>query len=309
VKPGKFVWVDLVTQDVEEAKAFYGSLFGWTFEDGARYTPVLRDGAPIAGLVPARDPKRGSEWVVNLSVADVDRAAALVRERGGMVERGPVDAPDRGRLALVSDPEGALLLLVRAAGGDPPDEEPTVNGWLWRELWTHDADAAVDLYATLAGYEPETLELRGQPYRVLKTGDVPRAGVVEAPPANAPPFWWILRVRPSASKRGPGARTRLRRVHDERGSLAPAAVGGLLSSRGERELRQPQRQLRRLLRPWIDPQRLLPARSSRVPRLPIRPSGPVLRRTSSSSPSSGAFPGRSSWPRVLRADGPTGTLF
>ena len=68
VKSGKFVWADLVTQDVAEAKSFYGALFGWTFEDGDRYTAVLRDGVPIAGIVPARDPERGSEWVGNLSV-------------------------------------------------------------------------------------------------------------------------------------------------------------------------------------------------------------------------------------------------
>ena len=182
VKPGKFVWVDLVTQDVAEAKAFYGALFGWTFVGGGRYTQVLHDGTVIAGIVPARDPKRGSEWVGNLSVIDVDRAVALVRERGGVVEREPVDAPQRGRIALVSDAEGALVLLLRASGGDPPDVEPRVGDWLWRELWTHDVDAAAGFYAALAGYQLETVEFEDQPYRVLKEGDIPRAGVVDAPP-------------------------------------------------------------------------------------------------------------------------------
>lgn len=188
VKSGKFVWVDLVTQDVASAKSFYGALFGWTFVRGDRYTQVIHDGKPIAGIVRAADPERGSEWVGNLSVADVDRAAALVSERGGVVEREPVDAPERGRLALVSDPEGALLLLLRASGGDPPDAEPPVGGWLWRELWTHDVDAAADFYAALAGYEPETVAFRGHPYHVLKEGGVPRAGVVAAPP-EVNPLW------------------------------------------------------------------------------------------------------------------------
>jgi predicted enzyme related to lactoylglutathione lyase len=182
VTPGKFVWVDLVTRDVEGAKSFYAALFGWTFRDGERYTPVLRDGEPIAGIVLARDPERKSEWVGNLSVADVDRAAAVMKQAGGIVERGPIDAPDRGRIALVSDPEGALLLLVRAAGGDPPDGEPAVNGWLWNELWTHDVEGAIHLYSELAGYEREVVEFRDVPYRVLRSGDVRRAGVVEAPP-------------------------------------------------------------------------------------------------------------------------------
>ena len=140
--PGKFVWNDLVTQDVERAKSFYGALFGWTFAaDDDRYTRVLRDGTAIAGIVSAADPKRRSEWVGNLSVTDVDRAAALVREHGGVVERKPVDAPDRGRLAVVSDPEGALVLLLRTSSGDPPDAEPPIGSWLWRELWAHDPGA------------------------------------------------------------------------------------------------------------------------------------------------------------------------
>ena len=193
VKSGKFVWVDLVTQDVAEAKSFYGALFGWTFQDGDRYTPVLRDGVPIAGIVPARDPKRGSEWVGNLSVIDVDRSAALMTERGGTLERGPVDAPDRGRIALVSDSEGALVLLLRAKGGDPPDADPIVGGWLWWELWTHDVDAAMDLYSTLAGYEREIVDFRGQPYRVLRDAEARRAGVVAAPPEVNP--LWLPYVR------------------------------------------------------------------------------------------------------------------
>jgi len=193
LKLGKFVWVDLVTQDVEESKSFYGALFGWTFLAGDRYTQVLHNGTPIAGIVRAEDPERGSEWVGNLSVADVDSAAALVSERDGVIEREPVDAPERGRLAVVSDPEGALLLLLRASGGDPPDAEPLVGSWLWRELWTHDVDSAAAFYAALAGYEYETVEFRGRPYHVLKQGGVPRAGVVDAPPEVHP--LWLPYVR------------------------------------------------------------------------------------------------------------------
>jgi hypothetical protein len=191
--PGKFVWNDLVTQDVERAKSFYGALFGWTFAADDRYTQVLRDGTAIAGIVSAADPKRRSEWVGNLSVTDVDRAVALVRENGGVVERKPVDAPDRGRLAVVSDPEGALVLLVRTSSGDPPDAEPPVGDWLWRELWTHDPGAATRFYAELVGYELESIEFEGNPYHVLKAGGVARAGVVSAPPEVQP--LWLPYVR------------------------------------------------------------------------------------------------------------------
>lgn len=194
--PGKFVWIDLVTQDVDAAKRFYGDLFGWTFRDGERYSQVIHQGRAIAGVVPALDPEQGSEWVGNLSVVNVDEAARAFGAAGGLVEIGPVDAPDRGRMALVSDREGALLLLVRSSQGDPPDEEATLGSWLWRELWTHDVSAAVDFYSApaIGDYQTRTVDLEGLPYRVLLDGDVPRAGVVEAPPEVNPLWLPYLRV-------------------------------------------------------------------------------------------------------------------
>jgi hypothetical protein len=194
VRPGKFVWGDLVSQDVAASKAFYGGLFGWTFSDEGRYTTVFNQGVPIAGVVAARDPKRGTEWIANLSVADVDRAASAFEKRGGRVERGPLDAPDRGRIALVSDAGGAALLLVRATGGDPPDAHPAIGGWLWWELWTHDVNAAMDLLVDVAGYQRETVALRDKPYRVLGDEVARRAGIVEAPPEVRPTWLPYFRV-------------------------------------------------------------------------------------------------------------------
>jgi predicted enzyme related to lactoylglutathione lyase len=199
VRPGKFVWGDLVSQDVAASKAFYGSLFGWSFSDGGRYTTIFNQGVPIAGIVAARDPKRGTEWIGNLSVADVDRASSTFGQRGGRIERGPIDAPDRGRIALVSDASGAALLLVRATGGDPPDAHPVIGGWLWWELWTHDVDAAMNLLIDVAGYQRETIELRDEPYRVLRDRKVRRAGIVEAPPEVRPTWLPYFRVADTAS--------------------------------------------------------------------------------------------------------------
>jgi predicted enzyme related to lactoylglutathione lyase len=199
VRPGKFVWGDLVSQDVAASKAFYGTLFGWTFSDNGRYTTVFNQGVPIAGMVVARDADRGTEWIGNLSVADVDRASSLFDQRGGRIERGPIDAPDRGRIALVSDASGAALLLVRATGGDPPDAHPVIGGWLWWELWTHDVDTAMDLLVEVAGYQRETVALRDKPYRVLGDEKVRRAGIVKAPPEVRPTWLPYFRVTDTAA--------------------------------------------------------------------------------------------------------------
>jgi predicted enzyme related to lactoylglutathione lyase len=199
VQPGKFVWGDLISQDTAASKAFYGSLFGWTFSDDGRYTTVFNQGVPIAGMVVARDANRGTEWIGNVSVADVDRASAAFGQHGGQVESGPIDAPDRGRIALVSDAGGAALLLVRATGGDPPDTHPVIGGWLWWELWTHDVELAMDLMTDVAGYQRETIDLRDEPYRVLRDQKARRAGVVEAPPEVRPTWLPYFRVADTAT--------------------------------------------------------------------------------------------------------------
>ena len=77
-----------------------------------------------------------------------------------MRSRAGPSTPPTGA-ALVSDSGGALFLLLRARGGDPPDADPVLGGWLWWELWTDDVDSAMDLYSTLAGYGQESSKLAG----------------------------------------------------------------------------------------------------------------------------------------------------
>jgi predicted enzyme related to lactoylglutathione lyase len=154
---------------------------------------------PIAGIVKARDPNRGTEWIGNLSVADVDRAAATIVRHGGQIENGPVDAPDRGRIALVSYEGNAAVLLARTTGGDPPDTHPVIGGWLWWELWTHEVDRAANLLVEIAGYQPEAVELRGEPYRVLGDANARRVGIVQAPPEVRPTWLPYFRVANTAA--------------------------------------------------------------------------------------------------------------
>ena len=62
VHPGQIVWHDLVTDDLDAAQDFYGSLFGWTFAsvqgDLSVYSVIERNGEPIGGIVPIDDEDR-----------------------------------------------------------------------------------------------------------------------------------------------------------------------------------------------------------------------------------------------------------
>jgi len=194
---GRFVWYDLLTDDVPGVERFYGELFGWEFEgdfgEEGDFSLVSYQGAPIAGIVhaePLEDGMSRSRWIPSLSVVDVDRAVEQTRQAGGAVYTEAREVPDRGRMAVVGDPQGAILAFVRTSGGDPADVDAPVGGWLWTELWTHDVEASVAFYASLVGYEYEIVDLPVLPdYGVLTTGGEARAGVRKLPWEEVMPNW------------------------------------------------------------------------------------------------------------------------
>ena len=206
--PGKFIWHDLITHDVSAVKLFYAGVFGWKFEDlpgTDRYTVIRHKGRRIGGIVYSDrkiDGKPVSQWVALMSVPSVDQAVTRIRQAGGRVYGGPRDIDDRGRLAIVGDPEGAVFGVARTTGGDPPDRDPEIGDWLWNELWSDDREAAKQLYSTLVGYELDTHEtVAGKPYNVFKRDGAPRAGLLPNPfPEEVSPLWlpYVRVAHPSA---------------------------------------------------------------------------------------------------------------
>ena len=163
-EPGTFSWVELSTIDPAGAKAFYGELFGWEFEDtpageAGTYTMVRLDGHEVAGLSEQREQERSQgvppHWNSYVTVADVEEVAGRVRELGGEVLAGPFDVMDAGSMAIVRDPAGAVFSLWE------PNEHPgarlvnDVGALCWNELATSDVDGAEEFYSALFGWEIE----------------------------------------------------------------------------------------------------------------------------------------------------------
>ena len=194
---GKFVWHDLITDDVEAARRFYGGLFGWSFQDvehpaGAPYTVITHDGRYVGGLLKLADPQDAdySRWLGYVSVGDVDSALQWTRSEGGQVVAGPVDLGALGRAAAVVDPQGAVVGLLRSRLGDPDDSKAPVAGQVvWDELLAADDQAAARFYAGLAGYRTETLKRRGGEYLMLMAQGRERAGVMQRPDERLQPLW------------------------------------------------------------------------------------------------------------------------
>jgi predicted enzyme related to lactoylglutathione lyase len=192
--PGKVIWHDLVTADPAAAQRFYGGLFGWTFKPfGGDYTLIMHQGEVIGGMVDARIFKRQvnlSQWVIALSVADLDRALATVRQAGGAVLGGPAEAGARGRLAVVRDPQGATVTLLQTRDSDPLDREAAVGDFMWHELWTSNPAAATAFYRQLASYTSGYHALAdGSRYGYLQSDGRPRAAIIANPLPGLAPTW------------------------------------------------------------------------------------------------------------------------
>lgn len=195
---GKFVWHDLVTNDVEAARSFYAGLFGWTFREaqhpagGGPYTLITSGNRYVGGMLQLDDPEGAdySRWLAYVSVRDVDQAVEWTRAEGGRPVAGPVDLGTLGQAAAVVDPQGAVVGLLRSEFGDPDDSRQPAEGQVvWDELLAaNDVDAA-RFYSGLAGYETETLDRRGGRYLLLMAQGRERAGVMQRPNERVQPLW------------------------------------------------------------------------------------------------------------------------
>jgi predicted enzyme related to lactoylglutathione lyase len=189
-----------VTGDLDAAKKFYGGLFGWTFQEfdvkAGKYALATLDGRPVAGILqPAKREVNVSQWVTYFSVEDVDAAARAGQQSGARVVVAPRDIAKQGRAALLVDPQGAPVALARLTGGDPTPAPPTLNGWLWVDLWTPDPTASAEFYRGLLGLEPDVVDLGGTPYTLLGRGDRAYAGMIRIPEPEIRPNWLpIVRV-------------------------------------------------------------------------------------------------------------------
>jgi len=156
VYPGKVIWHDLVTPDPATAGKFYEKLFGWQIDYQDEYSVVRNGGKLIAGILkvdPAEGETKEGVWIPSISVADVDVAATIVKAQGGKILKGPADRGNHARLVLISDPQGADLVLMNAKEGDAADAKTEIGDWLWDEVWTNDPETIQAFYASVLGYD------------------------------------------------------------------------------------------------------------------------------------------------------------
>jgi predicted enzyme related to lactoylglutathione lyase len=195
---GKIVWNDLITEDLDAARRFYGGLFGWTFQEttrpgGGAYALAKQDGVYVAGLVPIgrrADGIRQSRWLPYVSVADVDQAVGRAMQSGGTVAVGARNV-SVGRVAAIIDPEGAVIGLARSRIGDPDDRTTAARAGrvVWTELLANAPETTAGFYGTVFGYDTRTIERRHGAYTLLAVRGIDRAGILRNPTDRWSPVW------------------------------------------------------------------------------------------------------------------------
>jgi predicted enzyme related to lactoylglutathione lyase len=107
---GCMVWNELASPDVARSTAFYRDLLGWEAEPDATGYATIRSGEAInGGIRPLRDGEAPA-WMVYFSIGSAEEAARQVRAAGGAILTGPMEGTV-GRIAVVRDPQGAVLAL------------------------------------------------------------------------------------------------------------------------------------------------------------------------------------------------------
>jgi predicted enzyme related to lactoylglutathione lyase len=195
---GTVVWVDLATPELDKARAFYGELLGWSYVGGddARmgfYTTAQRGGRRIAALWKKGPETPGpSAWCIYFGSDDADETARKVTAAGGQVIAAPMDVMEYGRMAIFSDPTGAVFGVWQSKQHTGAQVVNETGAMAWHEVYTRDANKAREFYARVFGLEQRRLEDAKIEYWTLHQGPTTVCGLMQMTdqfPKEVPSHW------------------------------------------------------------------------------------------------------------------------
>lgn len=156
-------WTDVTVPDLDAGKAFYGGLFGWSFqtmsEEMGRYTLCEINGWRVAGMMPAgAESGHPPRWSVYLATDDADATASAVSAAGGSVLMGPQDVPGEGRMLYAADPTGATVGFWQAGQHSGAQLVAEPGAMVWQQLATRDPQRSDDFYRAVFGYDVQPMD-------------------------------------------------------------------------------------------------------------------------------------------------------
>jgi predicted enzyme related to lactoylglutathione lyase len=200
-------WIDTQQPDVGAATAFYGGLFGWTFDDAmppaapSRYMIAKLDGEEVCAIA---GPGEGTPvWRTHIAVDDADAAVDGLVSAGATVRSAPANHGEEGRAAVLTDPEGNEFRIWQAGRRLGAQVVNRPGTWNFSDLRTTDPAAAIAFYEAAFGWQADDLGFAmllrrpgyGDHLEATTDPDIRarQAGVV-APPGFEDAIAWVARI-------------------------------------------------------------------------------------------------------------------
>lgn len=120
-KLGAILWRDLTVENAEQVRDFYSTVVGWdsTNHDMGGYNDfnMNRPGTSetVTGICHARGSNANmpAQWIIYITVDDVEASAKLAVENGGEIVDGPRSMGEH-KFCVIKDPAGAVAGLYQA---------------------------------------------------------------------------------------------------------------------------------------------------------------------------------------------------
>jgi predicted enzyme related to lactoylglutathione lyase len=126
----KVVHFEIPADDIDRAKDFYGSVFGWQLQtmqmEGGEYTIAMTTPIDEQSQVPTepgainggmmRREEHTPSPVITIGVDAIDDALQKIASRGGATVTPRTPIPGMGAFAYFKDPEGNLMGLWETTG-------------------------------------------------------------------------------------------------------------------------------------------------------------------------------------------------
>jgi predicted enzyme related to lactoylglutathione lyase len=157
---GAPTWIDLATSDFDRAVDFYGRVFGWTFSspgpDYGGYVNASKDGRLVAGLMP-NDPQwqMPDGWSTYFHTAGIEATIAAAIAAGGTSCGGAMEIPEKGSMAMLTDPSNAMFGLWQPTGHRGFEVVGEAGAPVWHQLTTRDYAKALDFYRAVFGWDTQ----------------------------------------------------------------------------------------------------------------------------------------------------------
>jgi predicted enzyme related to lactoylglutathione lyase len=209
---GSFIWYELMTTEPDGAKAFYDAVVGWNVETQSQFPNGYRmigrsDGGFAGGLLPLTDEMQQHGalpmWLGYINVEDTDATVTSIEQAGGKALMPAFDIPDVGRVAMVTDPQGAPFYIMKPT---PPANDPNAQSDLfspteqqrvgWNELNTSDPAAARRFYTGQFGWDDKNFMDMGEmgEYRFLDHDGTRIGALCGVMPGGQPKWRYYFRV-------------------------------------------------------------------------------------------------------------------